>query len=181
MSEPRSSAPAARRSQILSWALWDFGSTGLNAVVVTFVFSIYLTNAVGDGLPGGISPTSWLGWALGAAGLAVALLGPDDRGVGRRAMAARRHAGGAQRVGGRVDVGDEPGPRGLPLPGGSVWCWWPPLGVQRLATVPYNAMLRQLSTPQTSGQISGFGMGLGYFGSVVLLLGGLLRVRLRRW
>ncbi|HEX9833692.1 MAG TPA: MFS transporter, partial [Mycobacterium sp.] len=39
-----------------------------------------------------------------------------------------------------------------------------------LATVPYNAMLRQLSTPQTSGQISGFGLGAGYFGSVVLLL-----------
>src|SRR4051812_47675913 len=76
MSEPRSSAPAARRSQVLWWALWDFGSTGLNAVVVTFVFTIYLTNAVGDGLPGGISPTSWLGWALGAAGLVVALLAP---------------------------------------------------------------------------------------------------------
>ncbi len=31
-------------------------------------------------------------------------------------------------------------------------------------------MLRQLSTPQTSGQISGLGLGMGYFGSVVLLL-----------
>ncbi len=31
-------------------------------------------------------------------------------------------------------------------------------------------MLRQLSTPQTSGRISGFGSGLGYFGSVMLLL-----------
>ena len=39
-----------------------------------------------------------------------------------------------------------------------------------LASVPYNAMLRQLSTPQTSGRISGLGLGLGYFGSVVLLL-----------
>ena len=39
-----------------------------------------------------------------------------------------------------------------------------------LATVPYSAMLRQLSTPQTSGQVSGFGIGAGYFGSVVLLL-----------
>jgi UMF1 family MFS transporter len=76
MSELRSSAPTTRRSQIVSWALWDFGSTGLNAVVVTFVFSIYLTNAVGDGLPGDISPTSWLGWALGGAGLMVALLAP---------------------------------------------------------------------------------------------------------
>ena len=49
--------------------------------------------------------------------------------------------------------------------------WWPHASAcGELATVPYNAMLRQLSTPQTSGQISGFGLGLGYFGSVVLLL-----------
>ena len=27
-----------------------------------------------------------------------------------------------------------------------------------LATVPYNAMLRQLSTPETSGRVSGFGL-----------------------
>jgi UMF1 family MFS transporter len=39
-----------------------------------------------------------------------------------------------------------------------------------LATVPYNAMLRQLSTAQTSGRISGFGSAAGYFGSVLLLL-----------
>ncbi len=39
-----------------------------------------------------------------------------------------------------------------------------------LAGVPYNAMLRQLSTPETSGRISGFGSAAGYLGSVVLLL-----------
>ena len=39
-----------------------------------------------------------------------------------------------------------------------------------LATVPYNAMLRQLSTPDTSGRISGFGSAAGYFGSVLLLV-----------
>ena len=49
-----------------------------------------------------------------------------------------------------------------------------------LATVPYNAMLRQLSTPQTSGRISGFGSGMGYFGSVVLLLIVYLGLHLRR-
>ena len=54
---------------------------------------------------------------------------------------------------------------------------WPGLALlacaaacSELATVPYNAMLRQLSTPETSGRISGFGWGMGYFGSVVLLL-----------
>ena len=39
-----------------------------------------------------------------------------------------------------------------------------------LASVPYNAMLRQLSTPRNSGRISGFGSAAGYFGSVMLLV-----------
>jgi MFS transporter, UMF1 family len=39
-----------------------------------------------------------------------------------------------------------------------------------LASVPYNAMLRQLSTPENSGRISGFGLAAGFSGSVGLLL-----------
>ena len=39
-----------------------------------------------------------------------------------------------------------------------------------LASVPYNAMLRALSTPQTAGRISGLGWAAGYAGSVTLLL-----------
>src|SRR6187200_1196064 len=73
MSDPRSAA--WRRSQI-SWALWDFGATGVNAIVVTFVFSVYLTSGVGSDLPGEASPASWLGRALALAGLVVALLAP---------------------------------------------------------------------------------------------------------
>src|SRR4051794_38886087 len=75
MSDPRPAALSRRRSQ-LAWALWDFGATGVNAVVVTFVFSVYLTNSVGRDLPGATSPTSWLGRALALAGLVVALLAP---------------------------------------------------------------------------------------------------------
>ena len=52
------------RPRVITWALWDCGATGLNAIVVTFVFSVYLTGTVGDGLPGGTSPASWLGRAL---------------------------------------------------------------------------------------------------------------------
>jgi UMF1 family MFS transporter len=170
MSELTSSAPKVRRSQVVSWAVWDFGSTGLNAVVVTFVFSIYLTNAVGDGLPGGTSATSWLGWALGAAGLSVALLAPltgvwvETPWRRRRALAALS----AMSVGFALAMGMVREDwrylaLGLFLVGATSAC-------NDLASVPYNAMLRQLSTPQTSGQISGFGIGLGYFGSVVLLL-----------
>ena len=36
--------------RVLAWALWDCGSTGLNAIVVTFVFSVYLTKTVGAAL-----------------------------------------------------------------------------------------------------------------------------------
>jgi MFS transporter, UMF1 family len=170
MSEPRSSTQTARRSQILAWALWDFGATGLNAVVVTFVFSIYLTNAVGDDLPGDISATSWLGWALGGAGLVVALLAPvtgvwvDAPWRRRRALAMLSALAIALTLSMSLVRDDYRYLAfGLLLVASTSAC-------NELATVPYNAMLRQMSTPQTSGQISGFGLGLGYFGSVVLLL-----------
>lgn len=39
-----------------------------------------------------------------------------------------------------------------------------------LSTVPYNAMLRQVSTPATLGRVSGFGWAMGYFGGIFLLL-----------
>jgi UMF1 family MFS transporter len=170
MSEPRPAAQAASRSQILSWALWDFGATGLNAVVVTFVFSIYLTNTVGDNLPGDTSPASLLGWALGGAGLVVALLAPvtgvwvDAPWRRRRVLAALSACAAALALAMSLIRDDYRYlAAGLVLVACASAC-------MDLATVPYNAMLRQLSTSQTSGQISGLGYGLGYFGSVVLLL-----------
>src|ERR1700682_3899517 len=64
------------RSRVVAWALWDCGATGVNAVVVTFVFSVYLTEQVGSGLPGPSTPASWLGRVLAIAGLVVAVLAP---------------------------------------------------------------------------------------------------------
>ena len=69
-------AAGVPRSRVAAWALWDCGSTGLNAIVATFVFSVYLTGTVGVGLPGDTSPASWLGRALTISGLVVALLAP---------------------------------------------------------------------------------------------------------
>ncbi|MCV7224140.1 MFS transporter [Mycolicibacterium elephantis] len=171
MSDTRPADPqTAAKRQVFAWALWDFGATGLNAIAVTFVFSVYLTNAVGDDLPGGTSAASWLGWALGAAGVVVALLAPVtgvwvDAPWRRRRVLAVLTGAAAVLTAAMSLIGEDyhfllPG---LLLLAGASAC-------NELATVPYNAMLRQLSTPQTSGQISGFGFGLGYFGSVVLLL-----------
>lgn len=151
----------APRSKIVAWALWDCGSTGLNAIVVTFVFSVYLTGTVGQGIAGDTSPASWLGRALTIAGLTVALLAPLT-GVLVQAQHRRRVAlvtltGLAAVLTAAMSfIHDDPRylPAGLALLAATAAC-------SDLASVPYNAMLRQLSTPQTSGRISGFGWAAG--------------------
>ncbi len=158
------------RSQVLAWALWDCGATGVSAIVVTFVFSVYLTGTVGQGLPGGAPPASWLGRALGVAGLTIALLAPvigvwveDPR---RRRMALTALTGLAVVLTSAMSlIRDHPEYLwpGLALLAGAAACG-------DLASVPYNAMLRQLSTPQNSGRTSGLGWASGYVGSVMLLL-----------
>lgn len=158
-----------RRSPALAWALWDCGSAGLGAVVVTFVFSVYLTS-VGRGMPGGASAASWLGRALAVAGFTVAVLAPL---IGEWVAApARRRRALATFTGLAVLltcamslIRDQPGYlwAGLALLAATAACG-------DLATVPYNAMLRQVSTPATAGRISGFGYAAGYTGNVVLLL-----------
>ncbi|MGY4711731.1 MFS transporter [Mycolicibacterium sp. CBM1] len=170
MSRPPSAAPIAGRSKVAAWALWDCGSTGMNAIVATFVFSVYLTSSVGQGLPGGTSPASWLGRALTIAGVAVAVLAPVT-GVLVQAPARRRAALtilsglAVLSTAAMFLIRAEPAyfAMGLVLLALTAACG-------DLASVPYNAMLRQLTTPENSGRISGFGWAAGYLGSVGLLL-----------
>jgi MFS transporter, UMF1 family len=160
----------ASRTQVAAWALWDCGATGLNAIVITFVFSVYLTEQVGAGLPGPTTPASWLGRVLTIAGLCVALLAPATGiwvdGPHRRRTALAVLTGLVVAM-----------TSAMSLIRADYHYLWPGLillactaACSDLATVPYNAMLRQLSTAQTSGRISGLGSAAGYFGSVLLLL-----------
>lgn len=162
--------PVPPRSKVAAWALWDCGSTGLNAIVATFVFSVYLTGTVGVGLPGDTSPASWLGRALTISGVAVALLAPligvvvqvpRRRRIALTFLTALAVAFTASMVFIRAE------PRYL-APGLALLALTAACG--DLASVPYNAMLRQLSTPQTAGRISGLGWAAGFTGSVLLLL-----------
>jgi MFS transporter, UMF1 family len=167
----RVAAPrAASRSRVVAWALWDCGATGVNAVVITFVFSVYLTEQVGAGLPGPTTPASWLGRVLTIAGLCVALLAPAT-GIWVDAPHRRRTAL-AVLTGMVVAMTSA-----MSLIRADYHYLWPGLillactaACSDLATVPYNAMLRQLSTGENSGRISGIGSAAGYFGSVLLLL-----------
>ncbi|TSD99973.1 MFS transporter [Skermania sp. ID1734] len=161
---------ATSRRQVTSWALWDWGSSAFNAVILTFVFSVYLTDAVGKHLPGQISASTWLGWSLGVAGFLVAVLAPIS---GQRfdATAQRKRSLGALTA---VTVVAMAAMSLVKDNYHYLWFGLLLLGIAsvmfELAQVPYFAMLRQVSTPETIGRISGFGWSMGYFGGIVLLL-----------
>ncbi|MET7767230.1 MFS transporter [Nocardia sp. NPDC005366] len=161
---------AAGRGQIVAWGLWDWGSSAFQAVILTFVFSVYLTDKVGDDLPGGINASSWLGWAIATAGVIVALTAPIsgqyfDASARRKRALAVLTALTILAMTGLFFVHDDYNDLWLGLAllafGSTVF---------ELAGVPYNAMLRQVSTPATVGRVSGFGWAMGYFGGIFLLL-----------
>ncbi|MFP5069935.1 MFS transporter [Pseudonocardia nantongensis] len=167
-------APVAtppRRRRVWAWGLWDWGSAGFQHIALTFVFSVYLTDAVGADLPGTISANSWLAWSTAAAGLAIALMAPvvgqsADR-AGRRLRAtAVWTALVVLCIAGMFFVRDD---------WTDLWLGLLLLGAAsifvELAYVSYYALMSQVSTPSTVGRVSGFGWALGYLGGIVLLLG----------
>jgi UMF1 family MFS transporter len=170
MSESRPPAQTAAPSRVVAWALWDCGSTGVGAIVVTFVYSVYLTRTIGDDLPSGTTPASWLGWALFFSGLTVAVLAPVtgvwvDAPHRRRGTLAVLTAMVVLPTSAMSLIRDDASYllAGFLLLGFTAAC-------NDLASVPYNAMLRQLTTPETAGRISGFGWAAGYVGSMLLLI-----------
>jgi MFS transporter, UMF1 family len=165
------SAPVtpATRTQVWAWGLWDWGSAAFNAVILTFVFSVYLTGVVGADLEGSVSPNSWLAWGIGGAGLLVALTAPvvgqraDGAGTRRRSVAVWTALTVLVMMG-MFAVRADPAYFFLGLAllaAGSIFF--------EFAQVSYFAMLRQVSTPATVGRVSGFGWALGYVGGIVLL------------
>ena len=164
-------ADVSSRGRVFAWGLWDWGSSAYNAVILTFVFSVYLTDAVGRGLPGPIDAGAWLGYAIGVAGLLIALAAP--------VLGQRSDAAGRRKFATGVWTACTVATMAALFAVREDWRWlW--LGLvllalgsifYELASVSYNAMLVQVSTPATMGRISGFGWSMGYFGGIVQLLG----------
>lgn len=159
------------KATVFAWGLWDWGSAAFNAVLVTFIFSVYLTDSVGESIDSAISPASWLGYAFTVAGIAIALVAPvmgrtaDRKGTRRRSLAlwtAITVVWMFALSGVRNDA---------PI------YFWIGIAVLALASVTfefaevsYFAQLRQVSTADNVGRVSGFGWSMGYFGGIVLLL-----------
>lgn len=162
----RHSSPV-RRGQVLAWASWDWGSAAFNAVITTFVFTVYLTSKAFGGED---HASAVLGACLGAAGLGIALLAPvsgqrSDAG-GRRKLWLGIHTGVVALLTGLCFFA-YPRPEFL-LYGASLIAAGHVFS--ELAGVNYNAMLEQIATPRTIGRISGLGWSAGYFGGIVALL-----------
>lgn len=158
---------SASRSTFLAWTLWDVGNASFNAIMTTFVFTVYLTSSSF----GTTEHTSAvLSAGLTIAGICIALLAPLS---GQRA--------------------DVTGRRGLWLSVNSLllvllmalcffvapspdYLLWGvallALGnlVNEFAVVNYNAILPTISTRDTIGKMSGTGWAAGYFGGIVALL-----------
>lgn len=159
------------RSWVTAWALWDAGGAAFNAVITTFVFTVYLTTdyfvspallaaqdaekdtsgPAHDAVAGAIADlSSGLAWGIGIAGIVVAVLAPvlgrRTDGSGRRKLWLGINSGVVVVVTALMFfvVG---APSfflfGVVLVGvGTVF--------YEIAVVSYNAMLVQVSTPKTS-------------------------------
>ncbi|MEQ3549211.1 MFS transporter [Pseudonocardia nematodicida] len=159
-----------RRSRVWAWGMWDWGSSGFQHIALTFVFSVYLTDAVGGDLPGTISANSWLAWSTAAAGILVALMAPV---IGQNADRAGRRLR-ATGVWTALVVVCMVGMFWVRDDWTYLWLGLLLLALAsifaELASVSYYALMAQVSTPATIGRVSGFGWALGYVGGIVLLL-----------
>lgn len=159
-------SPGARSTgRIVAWALWDWGSASFNAVVTTFVFSVYLTSEAF-----GPDASTHLGFALGLAGLTIALVAPVS---GRRADAGGTRVRSLGLWTTVVVVVTAllyfVRPDAAYLPVGLVLLAVGNIAFE-MASVNYHALLPQIAPPGGTGRVSAFGWGLGYVGGIVLLL-----------
>src|SRR5687767_11702036 len=69
--------PREQRGTVAAWAMWDWGASAYNTIVVSFVFAPYLTDVVaGNPPPGSLESETWLSLSLFVAGICVALFAP---------------------------------------------------------------------------------------------------------
>ena len=162
---PATSAPASR-STIVAWALWDWGSAAFNAVIITFVFTPYLTSKVAGDHDSG---TAALGFVTAVAGLLVAVIAPA---AGVRADSKANHHRAVTSftmivvalMGALFFVKDSPA---YFVPGLVILCI--AQVVFEIAQVSYNGMLPHISTPANAGTVSNVGWAMGYLGGLALL------------
>lgn len=164
---PALSGEGASRKVVVAWSAYDFAGNALNTVMISFVFSVYVTSTVADDPEHG--QTVW-SWFQAAAGICLAVLAPlmgawADRVVRTRRMLSVTTMITIAAMAACYFV--KPENPYLYLGAGllafaSV--------TQDIAGVFYNGMLPRISTPSNVGRISGTAWALGYLGGTLCLV-----------
>lgn len=158
--------PPFDRRAVAAWCLFDWANSAFPAVITTFVFATYFTQAVAvDPVTG----TAQWGHALAIAGLLIAVLSPILGSVAdltgkRKAWLAAFAALNVLAVAWLWFVRPSPDSVGLALVGIAVATI-----AFEIACVFYNALLPDLAPASHIGRVSGWGWGLGYVGGIVCL------------
>jgi UMF1 family MFS transporter len=159
---------AIPRRRVVAWAFWDWGGAAFNAVITTFVFTVYLTTSKGFG--DSTVTTQWLGVTGIIGGFLVAAIAPvtgqRSDGTGRRKLWLGINTA-VVIVASACMFFVKPEQQFLPL---GLFLLAVGTLFFEIASVNYNAMLAQVSSAKTVGRVSGFGWSMGYFGGIVLLL-----------
>ncbi|MCG7260879.1 MFS transporter [Corynebacterium aurimucosum] len=159
------------RLTVAAWALWDWGSAAFNAVLVTFIFSVYLTDSVGQQIDSQFTPAQWLSWSMTVAGLVIFAVTPvmgqrsDRLGTRRRALGFWSLLTFLVMASLFFIRNDVPAYFWLGLIGLAVGS----VAIQ-FAEVNYFAQLNQVASEDKVGRVSGLGWSAGYFGGIALLL-----------
>ncbi len=148
-----------------AWALYDFGSSAFNTLVVTFVYSTYFTRAFAADV---VTGTALWSRAVAVSAILVALASP--------VLGALADEGGHRKrflfIATAIAV----------LGAAALFAIPPPAVMLALtvfvvanvafesANVFYNAFLPDVADRRNIGRVSGFGWGLGYVGGIAALL-----------
>jgi len=160
------------RRDVAGWALYDFGSSAFNTLIVTFIFNRFFTDVIASD---SISGTALWTTALNLSAVVVALMMP--------VLGAVADYSGRKKVFLVVFALQSilftcllffMGP-GQALPAAILFII-ANIGFES-ANVFYNAFLPEIATSRTMGRISGFGFFLGYIGGLICLALGLGMVR----
>jgi UMF1 family MFS transporter len=157
----------AGKRAIFSWCLYDWANSAYPTVVITFVFGAYFTTAVAETPESGAE--AW-GYAVGIAGLAVALFSPvlgaiADQGGRRKPWLAVLTLASVATTAllwyTRPDSTD--------IMWALVFVMLSSIAFE-FGLVFYNAMLPDLAGPGRVGRVSGWGWALGYAGGLACLV-----------
>ena len=154
------------RRAVASWCFYDWANSAFPTVIGTFIFGTYFTKAIAETPE--IGAAQW-GWALGVAGVAVAVLSPIFGAIADQGGRRKPWLGGFTAL--------------CVLTTALLWYATPEassvlwaLTFVALASaafeftmVFYNAMLPEIAPESHVGRVSGWGWGLGYVGGLLAL------------